>query len=94
MHPAAFRNKKILLVKDQNWKRYECLKVDYIFLAGGGASMPGLSTVVTEHTGFACNVSNPFDGMEIGRSVREQKLTKEAPSYLTACGLAMRRFLK
>lgn len=29
---VLFRNKKILLVKDQNWKRYECLKVDYIFL--------------------------------------------------------------
>lgn len=69
-------------------------KIDYIFLAGGGACMSGISGVVTEHTGFACNVTNPFDGMSIGRNVREPKLAKEAPSYLTACGLAMRRFLK
>jgi type IV pilus assembly protein PilM len=69
-------------------------KVDYIFLAGGGACMPGLASVVTESTGFACNVTNPFDGMTVGKGVREPKLAKEAPSYLTACGLAMRRFLK
>ncbi|ARU06929.1 pilus assembly protein PilM [Comamonas serinivorans] len=69
-------------------------KVDYIFLAGGGACMSGIANVVTEHTGFACNVTNPFDGMTMGRTVREPKLAKEAPSYLTACGLAMRRFLK
>jgi type IV pilus assembly protein PilM len=39
-------------------------------------------------------VVNPFDGMTIGGSVREAKVRKEAPSYLTACGLAMRRFLQ
>ncbi|WP_153061404.1 pilus assembly protein PilM, partial [Escherichia coli] len=27
-----------------------------------------------------------------GPAVRESKLRREAPSYLTACGLAMRRF--
>jgi type IV pilus assembly protein PilM len=32
--------------------------------------------------------------MTVGKGVREPKLAKEAPSYLTACGLAMRRFLK
>jgi len=26
--------------------------------------------------------------------VREKKMLREAPSYLTACGLAMRRFLR
>ena len=28
----------------------------------------------------------------MGSAVREPKLRREAPSYLTACGLAMRRF--
>jgi len=37
-------------------------------------------------------VVNPFENMELGSSVREQKLRREAPAYLTACGLAMRRF--
>jgi len=37
-------------------------------------------------------VVNPFDNMKLGGAVRESKLRREAPSYLTACGLAMRRF--
>jgi type IV pilus assembly protein PilM len=38
-------------------------------------------------------VVNPFDNMQLGSAVRESKLRREAPTYLTACGLAMRRFL-
>ena len=69
-------------------------KVDYIMLAGGSASLPGLVQAVTAHTSFACQVANPFEGMELGTSMREQRLQREAPSYLTACGLALRRFLQ
>ncbi len=69
-------------------------RVDYILLAGGTASVPGLTEAITRHTSFPCQVVNPFDGMEIGRAVREKKMQREAPSYLTACGLAMRRFLR
>lgn len=68
-------------------------KVHYVMLAGGTATFPGLKDRVTELTGFASMVVNPFDGMKLGASVRESKLRREAPSYLTACGLAMRRFL-
>jgi type IV pilus assembly protein PilM len=39
-------------------------------------------------------VVNPFDNMRLGASIRESKMRREAPSYLTACGLAMRRFLQ
>ena len=69
-------------------------RVDYILLAGGTASVPGIKDAITEHTSFPCQVINPFDGMEVGRAVREKKMLREAPSYLTACGLAMRRFLR
>lgn len=69
-------------------------RVDYILLAGGTAGLPGLTEVVTRHTSFPCLVVNPFDGMEMGKGVRENKVRREAPSYLTACGLAMRRFLR
>jgi type IV pilus assembly protein PilM len=68
-------------------------KVHYVMLAGGTATLPGLKERVTELTGFASMVVNPFDGMQIGPAVRESKLRREAPAYLTACGLAMRRFL-
>jgi type IV pilus assembly protein PilM len=69
-------------------------KVHYVMLAGGTATLPGLKDRVTDLTGFASMVVNPFDGMKIGSHVRETKVRKESPSYLTACGLAMRRFLQ
>nr|WP_295079668.1 pilus assembly protein PilM [uncultured Roseateles sp.] len=69
-------------------------KVHYVMLAGGTATLPGLKERVTELTGFACMVVNPFENMTLGSSVRESKLQREAPAYLTACGLAMRRFFQ
>ena len=49
---------------------------------------------MTELTGFASQVVNPFEAMKLGGAVRESKVRREAPSYLTACGLAMRRFMQ
>lgn len=69
-------------------------KVDYVMLAGGSAALPGLTAAVTQQTTFACSLVNPFDGMEIGEGVRLKKMTREAPSYLTSCGLALRRFMQ
>ncbi|GGH51670.1 fimbrial assembly protein [Comamonas phosphati] len=68
-------------------------RVDHILMAGGSASLPGLVEAVSQQTGFACSLANPFDGMEIGSGVRLKKMAREASSYLTSCGLAMRRFL-
>ena len=69
-------------------------KVHYVMLSGGTATLPGLKERVTELTGFASMVVNPFEGMKIGSAIREGKLRRDAPSYLTACGLAMRRFMQ
>ncbi len=69
-------------------------KVDYVLLAGGSSALPGLTAAVTQHTTFPCTLVNPFDGMEIGSDVRLKKMTREAPSYLTSCGLALRRFMQ
>lgn len=69
-------------------------KVDYVMLAGGSAALPGLTAAVTKHTTFTCTLVNPFEGMEIGEGVRLKKMTREAPSYLTSCGLALRRFMQ
>ena len=68
-------------------------KVDYVLLAGGSSALPGLTEAVTQQTSFASMLVNPFDGMEMGSGVREKKMRREAPSYLTSCGLAMRRFM-
>ncbi len=69
-------------------------KVDYVMLAGGSSALPGLTAAVTQHTTFACSLVDPFEGMEMGDGVRMKKMTREAPSYLTSCGLALRRFLQ
>jgi type IV pilus assembly protein PilM len=68
-------------------------RVDYVMLAGGSAALPGLTDAVTMQTSFPCHLANPFEGMQIGENVREKKMRREAPSYLTSCGLAMRRFV-
>jgi type IV pilus assembly protein PilM len=67
-------------------------QVDHILLAGGASAVPGLATVLHEQTGFACTVAQPFHGMDLGSRASDDKLLREAPSYLTACGLALRRF--
>ncbi len=67
-------------------------RVDHILLAGGSASLPGLKEAVTHQTSFACMVVNPFEGMDIASGVHARKIAREAPSYLTSTGLALRRF--
>ena len=69
-------------------------RVDYVMLAGGSSSLNGLTECVTQQTSFACLLVNPFDGMEIGSGVIEKRMRREASSYLTACGLALRRFVQ
>ncbi len=67
-------------------------QTDYVLLSGGSASLPKLNDAVTKATGAACLLANPFDGMEMGAQVQDRKLRRDAPAFLTACGLAMRRF--
>lgn len=69
-------------------------RVDYIMLAGGSSALPGLTEAVTRQCAFACTLVNPFADMRIGGGVRDKKVLREAPAYLTASGLAMRRFLQ
>ena len=70
-------------------------RIDYVFLAGGVANLPGLDVNVAKEVGCqATSVLNPFERMHFSKNIRQQRLAYEAPSYLTACGLAMRRFLK
>jgi type IV pilus assembly protein PilM len=61
-------------------------------LAGGSSALSGLTEAVTRQTSFACLLADPFEGMQIGGNVRENKMRREASSYLTSCGLALRRF--
>ena len=67
-------------------------RVDAILLAGGTASLPGLAETIAQHTAVQCQVVNPFDGMNFNKRINKGKVAREAASYLTACGLALRGF--
>ena len=67
-------------------------RVDQIYLAGGCANIPELVDTVANRTKISTSVISPFAGMQLGPNVREKQLRIEAPAYLVACGLAMRRF--
>jgi type IV pilus assembly protein PilM len=67
-------------------------RIDQICLAGGCALVPGLLDIIASRTRISSSVISPFTGMQLGPSVREQQLRNEAPAYLVACGLALRRF--
>jgi type IV pilus assembly protein PilM len=67
-------------------------RIDQIYLAGGCALVPGLLDIIASRTKISSAVISPFKGMQLGPSVREQQLRNEAPAYLVACGLALRRF--
>ncbi|WP_420474795.1 pilus assembly protein PilM [Noviherbaspirillum sp. ST9] len=66
--------------------------IDQIFLAGGCAVIPGLVEIVAERAKVSTSVVSPFKGMQLAPAIREKQLRAEAPAYLVACGLAMRRF--
>lgn len=68
-------------------------RVDHILLAGGSSALDGLTAAVTQHTNVPCALVNPFEGMRLGDGVRQKAMKREAPSYLTSCGLALRRFV-
>jgi type IV pilus assembly protein PilM len=67
-------------------------RIDQLYLAGGCALTPGLIEIVAARTKISCAVLSPFKGMQLGPTVRESQLRTEAPGYLVACGLALRRF--
>jgi type IV pilus assembly protein PilM len=67
-------------------------RIDQIYLAGGCAIIPGLVDIVAERTKITTSVISPFKGMDLSSNVAEKTLRNDAPAYLVACGLAMRRF--
>lgn len=68
--------------------------IEHIMLFGCCANLDGLSAALQAYTGVRTRVLNPFDGMVWGTNVQIDQLQQDAASYLTACGLAMRRFLQ
>lgn len=67
--------------------------VDQILLAGGCAMIPGIDEYIESHIGTPTVVLDPFSGMTLGSRSNRQRLTADAPSFLIACGLAVRGYL-
>lgn len=67
-------------------------RVDHILLAGGCAAIPTVANAVRERSQVNTLVINPFHAMEISSRIKSQQLLADAPSLMTACGLALRRF--
>jgi len=67
-------------------------EVDYIVLAGGCASLPGLDDAVATRTQVSTMVANPFALMTLSSRIKPRQLQADAPALIIACGLAMRRF--
>ena len=67
-------------------------RVDQIVLAGGCASIPGISAMVEEQLGVPTVVANPLAQMTLGPRVQAHALNQDAPALMIACGLALRSF--
>ena len=70
----------------------EYSRVDQIVLAGGCASIPGVTDMVEDHLGVPCVVANPLADMTVSPRVQAQSLGRDAPALMIACGLALRSF--
>ena len=67
-------------------------QLDYMLLAGGCATLLGLTDAVSRRTNVVVSVANPFSEMSLSPGVKSRQLAADAPALLVACGLAMRRF--
>ena len=67
-------------------------RVDQIVLAGGCASIPGVSEMVEEQLGVQTVIANPLAQMTLGSRVQAHALAQDAPALMIACGLALRSF--
>ena len=66
--------------------------VDYVLMAGGSASIPGIDDLIEEKIGTSTAIANPFANMSLASRVKAQALNNDAPALIIACGLALRSF--
>jgi type IV pilus assembly protein PilM len=70
----------------------EHAEVDYIVLAGGTVSIPGLDTLIQEKVGTPVVIANPFAAMSVASHDMAEILRNDAPGLMICCGLALRSF--
>jgi len=67
-------------------------KVDQIVLAGGCASISGVTDLIENQLNVHALVANPLANMSLSPRVQAQVLAMDAPALMIACGLALRSF--
>jgi type IV pilus assembly protein PilM len=63
-----------------------------VLLAGTCARSPGLGEQLTELCGLPCQVVDPLARLQVGAGLVNWTAPPDAPAYLAAFGLALRRF--
>lgn len=66
--------------------------VEHLILCGGCAAIPGIDEHVEHRVGIPTVVANPFSQIPVASRVNLKALSKDAPSLMIACGLALRSF--
>lgn len=66
--------------------------VDALYLTGGCAGLPLISSVIEGVVQTPVAILDPFAGMSHGSAVKKSRLAADAPLLAAACGLALRRF--
>ena len=67
-------------------------QVNRIVLSGGCAAIPNVEAAIAKRTQIPTTIGNPFAAMEVSPRIRAKNLSRDAPSLMVACGLALRRF--
>jgi type IV pilus assembly protein PilM len=67
-------------------------QADVLVLGGEIAAAADLTSVISSQIKIPLLIANPFSNMQISNVVSKDDLLRDAPSLLTACGLALRRF--
>ncbi|MFM6986242.1 MAG: type IV pilus assembly protein PilM [Hydrogenophaga sp.] len=67
-------------------------RVDHVLLAGASAAVPGLAAWVGQRAQCHCQVVHPFEGMALSAHVQGLGIVQNTSAFVTATGLAMRRF--
>jgi len=66
--------------------------IDYLLLSGGSVAVSGIGDLVEEQVSIPTTIANPFAKMKKAARVSEEQLTRDAPSLMICCGLALRSF--
>lgn len=67
-------------------------QVDHIVLAGGCASIAGISAMLEEQLGVGTSIANPLSDMALAPRVNSEQLASDSPALMIAAGLALRSF--